>query len=423
MDVSERQHLLPLAATRDSARRARRFITEKLQSLGLADLVDAAQVAVSELVTNGVLHARTPLVVSVAEIRDGVRVGVRDGNAELPVPRDYGRDAITGRGLTLVAALTDSVGVEPDGDGKTVWFTLTRSRVAPTRPVRHWTVDDMVFDEFEQEFDAPGLPVALLEELPVRLWRAAQQYHDAALRELVLHVAATGDPAAGERVAAASAAQAALAGTIGRAVGGTDAESVTVRVEVSPELAAQARLLREVLDEADRLAATERLLVRPALPEVVELRDWVCAQLVAQAGGAAAVPFAHAEPPAGPDGSGVPLPTWDVAAVLEASRAVLAVDDHDRLLALSPAAAELLGWDASGLVGRRLTALIPPTLRERHVAGFTRHLAGQEDGILNVDLQRPVVRGDGSTATVGLRVERVVAAGRAVYLVWLSPRG
>lgn len=430
MDVSERQRMLSLPATLESARQARRYVLVELRRLDLEELADAAQVAVSELVTNGVLHARTPLQLTLRTIDDGIRVTVHDGNPALPELRSYGRDAITGRGLKLVAALTDEVGVDPDGDGKTVWFTLTRARVrGEAEAPREWNLDELLHDQ--QELDAEriadaAVPVAVLEGLPVRLWRAAQQYHDAALRELMLHLAGTGDVPGADRVTAATAAQAVLAATIARAIpapvdGEPDRTAVDVPVEVTDDLAAAALVLQDVLDEGDRLAAAEQLLLPPALPEVVALRDWCCGQLVAQANGAPPVPWSGHEPSAVSRPT-VPLPAWDDGMVVRSGRAVLAVDDQNRLVAVSPAAARLLGWDAAALTGRRVTALVPPELREKHVAGFTRHLAGGEDHIIGVDLELPVLRGDGAAVTVGMRIERApAAAGRTVYVAWLTP--
>jgi hypothetical protein len=41
-------------------------------------------------------------------------------------------------------------------------------------------------------------------------------------------------------------------------------------------------VLQDVLDEAERLAASGLLLARPGLPEVVALRDWAAESVIAQ---------------------------------------------------------------------------------------------------------------------------------------------
>ena len=63
MKVEDRLRLPP---SPESAGRARAFVTSVLMQLGRADLADAAQLAVSEIVANAVLHARTHMEVAVS---------------------------------------------------------------------------------------------------------------------------------------------------------------------------------------------------------------------------------------------------------------------------------------------------------------------------------------------------------------------
>lgn len=102
---------------------ARQFVKRSLstQSARFSDLL----LCVTELVANAVLHAGTDCEVNVSRDRDDVRVEVRDfAPSRMPVPRNYDRDAPTGRGLLLVDALTDRWGIDVDDDGKTVWIEL-----------------------------------------------------------------------------------------------------------------------------------------------------------------------------------------------------------------------------------------------------------------------------------------------------------
>jgi hypothetical protein len=114
-----------------SAAEARRFLRSTLREWQRPELEDPALLLVSELVTNVVLHARTSGEVVVALHPSALRVEVHDQSDRLPVPKDHGLQAGTGRGLTLVAALSSAWGAEPTGVGKVVWFELA----APTRPV------------------------------------------------------------------------------------------------------------------------------------------------------------------------------------------------------------------------------------------------------------------------------------------------
>ena len=109
-----------------SARDARRFLRSFLLERGRDELVDAAAMALSEVVTNAVLHAHTDFEVSAALLGDGsLRVEVTDRSPQLPAQRRYGEQATTGRGMQLVAAMTVDCGVLLDGaSGKTVWFLV-----------------------------------------------------------------------------------------------------------------------------------------------------------------------------------------------------------------------------------------------------------------------------------------------------------
>jgi PAS domain S-box-containing protein len=198
--------------------------------------------------------------------------------------------------------------------------------------------------------------------------------------------------------------------------------SLDVSVAVPVDQRSAFAALQDVLDAADRLAAEDLLLVRPALPEIVALRDWCCEQVVAQLSGVPGTPWPGTaqERFAGDRRLVRARPVWDDALLLSTSRAVVAADDFNRIIGISEAAADLLGWTADELVGRRVVAIIPPELREAHVAGFTRHLTTGVAHALGVELDLPVLRRDGTTVLCRFLVESAPAsAGRAVYLAYL----
>ncbi|MGH9088651.1 MAG: ATP-binding protein [Acidimicrobiales bacterium] len=103
---------------------ARRFVTDALAGWGLDDAQPAASMLVTELATNSVLHARTGFRVALSFDGDLLRLGVSDGSTRAPREKAHSHQATTGRGIHLVAAYADSWGVEPAGDGKTVWCVL-----------------------------------------------------------------------------------------------------------------------------------------------------------------------------------------------------------------------------------------------------------------------------------------------------------
>jgi PAS domain S-box-containing protein len=106
---------------------ARHFIRPLLEQWRLHDLADVAELCVSELVTNAVLHARTPIQLEVRAGHGVLHVNVRDSGGtriDLP-PREKPGDSLeTGRGLYIVQALTARTGVVPSREGMSVWFEL-----------------------------------------------------------------------------------------------------------------------------------------------------------------------------------------------------------------------------------------------------------------------------------------------------------
>jgi anti-sigma regulatory factor (Ser/Thr protein kinase) len=113
----------------DAPLAARHFVTGLLERRPYRNRapIGDAQLVVSELATNSVLHARTPFSVSVRRDGSAIRISVRDRSLTLPIMRDGGPTALSGRGLRLVAAVAQNWGVETASDGKTVWAELPLS--------------------------------------------------------------------------------------------------------------------------------------------------------------------------------------------------------------------------------------------------------------------------------------------------------
>lgn len=136
-----------------SAGAARRFVTSRLAAVGLGELADTAELLVSELVTNAVLHAHTSVIVTVeATGPRSARVTVRDGSRLAPAPRRHSVSSGTGRGLLLVQQLAAGWGAEVEDSGKAVWFD-----VAAIGDGREPGV--ALFDDFDEGLDE-GLAAA-----------------------------------------------------------------------------------------------------------------------------------------------------------------------------------------------------------------------------------------------------------------------
>jgi anti-sigma regulatory factor (Ser/Thr protein kinase) len=110
---------------------ARRFVAACLTGQ-TGEAIDVASLLVTELATNAVVHTHGPFEVRVAVGALSIRVGVHDHDPHLPrhVPPEPGR--IGGWGIHLVDRLATYWGVDPNGDGKCVWFEIDASRASRT---------------------------------------------------------------------------------------------------------------------------------------------------------------------------------------------------------------------------------------------------------------------------------------------------
>ncbi|MBM4796622.1 ATP-binding protein [Streptomyces sioyaensis] len=111
----------------------RRIVSAQLRHWRLDALIDPAALGVTELLANVHRHAR-PSKQCTVELRvllDQLTVSVHDEDPRLPRLRAAGSWETCGRGLALIAALSESWGVRPDGTGKVVWFTLPALTTAP----------------------------------------------------------------------------------------------------------------------------------------------------------------------------------------------------------------------------------------------------------------------------------------------------
>ncbi|MEU9195197.1 SpoIIE family protein phosphatase [Streptomyces hundungensis] len=107
---------------------ARRQLRELLHDWADEDQVDSAVLMISEMITNVLVHTDGDALL-VAEARGPLgtrrlRVEVADASDELPHRRRPGELASSGRGLILMEMLADAWGVDPRGDGKSIWFEL-----------------------------------------------------------------------------------------------------------------------------------------------------------------------------------------------------------------------------------------------------------------------------------------------------------
>jgi anti-sigma regulatory factor (Ser/Thr protein kinase) len=106
---------------------ARDFVDDHRDSLSPALIADA-QLLVSEIVTNAVLHGRPDITLAMRLEPPGLGVVVTDSGDALPQVPSEAPDPgqASGRGLLIVAAIASAWGVSPADPppGKAVWFDL-----------------------------------------------------------------------------------------------------------------------------------------------------------------------------------------------------------------------------------------------------------------------------------------------------------
>jgi anti-sigma regulatory factor (Ser/Thr protein kinase) len=123
-----------LPARPESVKTARDFTGRVLRTWGLADLTDAAELVISELVTNALRHGLEPGQAFAEECPVRLQLlgqdaclmcMVTDPGSGVPVLREPGPCAETGRGLNVVECCSARWGWDPlDGGGKVVWALL-----------------------------------------------------------------------------------------------------------------------------------------------------------------------------------------------------------------------------------------------------------------------------------------------------------
>ncbi|MFI8087658.1 ATP-binding protein [Streptomyces sp. NPDC086080] len=137
--AAERRFRFELTAHPGSPAQARRLTRARLTGWSVCeDTCDTAELVVSELVTNAIVHTASSHIV--CELHDGgdvVRIAVRDEGCAPDRPRANIRQRPEdehGRGLLLVDALCHSWGAHEHGPGLLVWADLPHKADTPRDP-------------------------------------------------------------------------------------------------------------------------------------------------------------------------------------------------------------------------------------------------------------------------------------------------
>ena len=139
--------MLELPPITESVPAARRFVRDLMIDSDTVADIDTASLLVTEIVTNAVLHALTPMVLSVEVSAEVVRIEVRDGSELPPRLRAFSPIAATGRGLRLLESLAVRWGVRPEpSGGKVVWFDVGASSGSAWELAEDWLGEDVPGD-------------------------------------------------------------------------------------------------------------------------------------------------------------------------------------------------------------------------------------------------------------------------------------
>jgi hypothetical protein len=118
---------------------SRQLVGRACEEWGLRRIRRLAELIMSELASNAVLHARTPAAVTIRLVGGCLQMAVRDGDPRLvyhPAPGTHGaHHGDHGRGLLILEAMADEWGSAPTGNGKVVWATLRVPKPRPAPPL------------------------------------------------------------------------------------------------------------------------------------------------------------------------------------------------------------------------------------------------------------------------------------------------
>ncbi|CAB4712115.1 MAG: ATP-binding protein [Actinobacteria bacterium] len=290
---------LSLGAGPRGVQDARRWVVDACVDMGRPELVESAELGVSELVTNALLHGAAPIEVRVRGTIDHPRVEVRDSSRERPMlPSeviDDDEDVLLtfGRGLSIVARCSDAWGAEIEEDGKVVWF-------APAAEVAEEGVVGVITGIDAEQPEPLIDPLTVhVHGAPVAQYLAFERHFRELRREVRLLAFAHQDdyPLAKDLSDLFGRLELQLRDGLGRrqvdeAVA-QGAELVDLELVVPREVTPVMARFIELLDLADEFCRQQRLL---SLARTVEQRTfqlWYIGEFLRQARGEAPMPWPH----------------------------------------------------------------------------------------------------------------------------------
>ncbi|MGA8246418.1 MAG: ATP-binding protein [Nocardioides sp.] len=284
------------------AMQARRWVAAVCDEIGRSELRDNAQLAMSEVVTNAILHGSPPVTVRLRGTLSHPRVEVRDASPEQPafpeieVGQEFLGDLPTfGRGLAIVAHTSEAWGAERDGEGKLVWFVPSTTPPASPSPgvLEGWDEEE----DGERPFASGPFIVVHLLHVPAEALQGTLAHGAELRRELRLLALAHQDtyPVASDL----SAYFTALARDFRSQLGGepllealqTGRSHLDLEIKAPLDTEQRFGRLNELLDLADAFCRNERLLTLARTQQQVVFQNWLFGEFVRQGRGESPTPW------------------------------------------------------------------------------------------------------------------------------------
>lgn len=271
---------------------ARRWAAAACTEIDREDLAECAELGVSELIGNAILHGEPPVRMRMRGTPEHPRIEVSDGSTNPPeMPEPNTRHPIDddplitfGRGLDIVARCSDAWGADVDDDGKVVWFV-------PATEIRTQGVDGVITgsagDRSQRTSPANHVHVEV-REVPLRTLHASQTQWSELRREVRLLALAHED----DYPLAKSLSElfADIDRILREGIHSDDIESALasgeattdLRVELPKASAETIEQFVELLDLADEFCQKQRLLSLARTPEQRRFQRWLFGEFVRQ---------------------------------------------------------------------------------------------------------------------------------------------
>jgi anti-sigma regulatory factor (Ser/Thr protein kinase) len=267
---------------------ARRWAIQACSEIDRPDLAECAELGVSELISNAILHGEPPIRMRLRGTHEHPRIEVSDGSRQPPLlPEPLGRHPVEddplltfGRGLDIVARCATAWGADIDEDGKVVWFVPAPATLAEGSAG--------VITGVTQPATSPTNRISIeVREVPLRTLHASHTQWNELRREVrLLALAHEDDYPLAKSLSELFAdldrvLREGIQDEIESALASGEA-TADLRVDVPKASAETIEQLVDLLDLADEFCQEQRLLSLARTAEQRRFQRWLFGELVRQ---------------------------------------------------------------------------------------------------------------------------------------------